>query len=273
VVDAIQASGAGVRGQLSRERIIRATIEVIERDGEDAVSMRRIAAELGSGVMSLYNHVPNKDALLDAVAEYVLADFRAASDAHGADADWRDQARTLVRLFRTISRRYPRCITVVIMRQLNSATGLHPLESALATARAAGFDGELAVRIMRTFVSYALGTLVNEARLTRMQAAGVDVREYATRMDVRQFPHIVDLADTLAHVNHEADFEFGLELLINAVSALPRDALPREALPRDDAPSPEIPVQETRHGAKRPEGNRGRAESGHGPPSPRSTGH
>lgn len=237
MVDTAHA-GTGVRGQLSRERIIRAAIDVIERDGEDAVSMRRIAAELGSGVMSLYNHVPNKDALLDAVAEYVMAEFSFVGD---AGADWRDQARTLVRLFRTISRRYPRCINVVIMRQLNTATGLHPLECALATARAAGFDGELAVRIMRTFVSYALGTLVNEARLDRMQAGGLDAREYAARMDVARFPHIVDLADTLAHFNHEADFEFGLDLLINAVAALPREQPTRAGPASGDADAAEVP--------------------------------
>lgn len=212
------------RGQLSRDRIVRAAVEMIERDGEDAISMRRIAAELRCGVMSLYNHIPNKETLLDAVAEHIMADFRFATD---SDADWRDQARALVRAFRNIARRYPRCINVVIMRQLNTTAGLHPLESALATARAAGFDGDVAVRIMRTFVAFALGSLVNEARVDRVHhprtvgpPAGMD--RSPGEVDPARFPNIAELAGTLVQFDHEADFEFGLDLLITALEALPR---------------------------------------------------
>jgi AcrR family transcriptional regulator len=215
-VATIQAT-VGVRGQLTRGRIVQAAVDMIERDGEDAVSMRRIAARLQCGVMSLYNHIANKEALLDAVAEHIMADFEFAADAH---TDWRDQARALVRSFRKISRRYPRCINLVIMRQLNTDAGLRPLESALATTRAAGFDGETAVRIMRAFVSYALGSLVNEARLTRIRATGTPHADHTP--DARRFPNIVELADELTHLDHEADFEFGLDLLINAVAALHR---------------------------------------------------
>ena len=165
---AAQGESAAERAQLTRERIVSAAVELVEREGEDALSMRRIAAELGYGVMSLYNHVPNKAALLDAIAEYVMADLQFAAV---PQADWRDQARALVRTFREVSRRYPRSVNVVIMRQLNSHAGLRPLELALATARAAGFDGVTAVRVMRTFVAYALGTVVNDARLDRWTPA------------------------------------------------------------------------------------------------------
>jgi AcrR family transcriptional regulator len=190
---------------------------MIERDGEDAVSMRRLAAELQCGAMSLYNHVPNKEALFDAVAEYIMAGFEFSAD---AKADWRDQARSLVRSFHAISRRYPRCINLVIMRQLNTPAGLRPLESALATARAAGFDGEVAVRVVRTFVAYALGSLLNEARLTRQGPESEHAREQARSLDPGRFPNIVDLADRLMYTDHEADFEFGLDLLIAAIDTL-----------------------------------------------------
>jgi AcrR family transcriptional regulator len=210
-------AAAGARGQLSRERIVRAAIAVIERDGDDEVSMRRLAAELGCGVMSLYNHVPNKDALLDAVAEFVMADLRVAPDAAG---DWREQARIQVRSFREIARRYPRCVDVVVARHLNSPAGLHPLESALATARRAGFDGAAAVRIVRAFVAYALGSIANEARLRRL--APDPLARAGGHFDAAEFPHIAELADELVRFDPEADFAFGLELLIGAVAALPR---------------------------------------------------
>src|SRR6202167_4710631 len=76
--------------QLTRERIISAAMELIEREGVDAVSMRRIAAQLDSGVMALYNHVPSKLALLEGVAERVMSgiDFSVYPD-----ASWEDLVR------------------------------------------------------------------------------------------------------------------------------------------------------------------------------------
>lgn len=201
-----------LRGQLSRDTIIRTAIEMIERDGDDAVSMRRIAAELRYGVMSLYNHVPSKEALLDAVAERVLGEFDFSAD---PGADWRDQARALVRTFRQLSRRYPRSLNVVITRQLNSTAGLQPLEAALATARAAGFHGETAVRIMRAFVAYALGSLV-------LSKARADLHGHPDRVDAARFPNIAELGTELMRIDPDADFEFGLELLIGAVAGLAR---------------------------------------------------
>jgi AcrR family transcriptional regulator len=203
------------RVQLSRETIIRTAVELIERDGEAAISMRRIAAELRYGVMSLYNHVPSKETLLDAVAEHVMTGFDFSTD---LTLSWQDQARALVRSFRALARRYPRCLNVVITRQLNTSAGLQPLEAALATARSAGFDGETSVRIMRTFVAYALGGLLNEARLNEYQPDAAD----KAHVDPERFPNIAELGWSLTHADHDKDFEFGLELLISAVSALPR---------------------------------------------------
>jgi AcrR family transcriptional regulator len=221
---------------LNRERIVVSAVELLEREGEDALSMRRIAAELGYGVMSLYNHVPNKAALLDAIAEHVMGGAQFAAD---PQADWRDQARTLVRTFREISRKHPRSVNVVIMRQLNSPAGLRPLELALATARAAGFDGVTAVRVMRAFVAYALGTVVNEARLDQMRASAAPGPDcYAAQLDPAEFPNTLALAGTLMQHDHEADFEFGLDLLIAAVTALPRAAPTRAAPPCSGPPRP-----------------------------------
>ena len=219
-VGATPQVGTAQRAQLSRRRIVGTAVELLEREGEAALSMRRIAAELGFGVMSLYNHVPNKAALLDAISEYVMADLQFAARPR---ADWRDQTRALVRAFREISRKYPRSVNVVITRQLSSPAGLQPLELALATAHAAGFDGVTAVRVMRSFVAYALGTVINEARLSqRLAGAAEDLDGYVARLDPAEFPNTLALAGTLMEYDPDADFEFGLDLLINAVTALPR---------------------------------------------------
>ena len=219
---------------------MRAAVTLIERDGADVVSMRRVAAELGVGTMSLYNHVPNKSALLDGVAEFILSDMEFASgdgseDGSDPDADWRDQARGLAHAFRDVARRYPRSVLVVITRQPRSTVGMRPVEVALAAVRRGGFDGQEAVRLVRTVVSFVLGSLVNEIAVTGARDTGAggtgtagatsaaERAELAGELSWAGFTNVRDLLPVLAEHDHDADFEFGLELLIGAMQALPRD--------------------------------------------------
>jgi AcrR family transcriptional regulator len=207
--------------QLSRERIVTAAIDMIERQGVEAVSMRRIATELGCGVMSLYNHVPSKSALLDDVAERVMSgiDFTAAPG-----TDWQDQVRAQARAFRAIGRRYPRCTMVVVSRPTTSVTGLRPIENALATLREAGFGGPEAVLIMRSFVGFILGSLLREVGISPAlgDAQAGDPAQVMPRrtLDPADFPQVTSLTAELTHHDADADFEFGLDLLVHAIAAL-----------------------------------------------------
>jgi AcrR family transcriptional regulator len=205
--------------QLTRERIVAAAAELIEREGVDAVSMRRLAAELGSGVMSLYNHVPSKAALLDGVAEWVMSGIDFSSD---PDASWEDQVRAQARAFRQIARAHPRCTMVVVSRPTTSAAGMLPIEHALATLRGAGFGGEEAVRAVRAFVAYIVGSLLREVGVTPSVARPEDDAPTGRRLrlDPAEFPQATSLAAELMVKDHDADFEFGLDLLVRAVADL-----------------------------------------------------
>lgn len=196
---------------------MRAAVDVIERDGADALSMRRVAAELGAATMSLYNHVSNKAAMLDSVAEYIMADMEFAAD---PAADWREQARGLARTFRDIARRYPRSVLVVITRQPRSASGLHTLDMVLGAVRQAGFEGATAVRVVRTFEAYILGSLMREASLA--ESPPLNTEGFAEVLDGAGLPNIRALLSVLVERDFDGDFEFGLDLLIGAVAALPR---------------------------------------------------
>jgi AcrR family transcriptional regulator len=200
---------------LSRPRIVAAAIDLIEREGADAVSMRRIAGDLGVGVMSLYNHVPNKSTLLDAVAETVLSQIEFADD---PDAEWPDRVRMQALAFRQIAHHYPRCTMVVVSRQLQSPAGLLPVERALATLRDAGFDGHDAVRILRTFIAYIVGSLLREVGVTPTFAPTQRPDLAVKDVDPLLFPEVSGLASALIDCDHEAEFEFGLELLIQAIT-------------------------------------------------------
>jgi AcrR family transcriptional regulator len=198
---------------LSRERIVRAAVELIERDGPDAVSMRRLATEVGAGVMSLYNHVPSKADLLDAVAEHILLELEFAADRH---APWHEQSRGLMRTLRSIGHRYPRSVMLVVTRLPGTAAGMRPIERALATARAAGFEGREAVRVMRVFVNFALGALVHEAgRAAQGVVPSIDGLS-------EEFANVRELLPQLSAYDPDDEFEYGLELLISAISALDR---------------------------------------------------
>jgi AcrR family transcriptional regulator len=207
-----------VAGTLSRDLIVRTAVRLIERDGINAVSMRRLATELGTGAMSLYNHVPNKAALLNAVAEHILAELDFTAD---PTLDWKAAARSMARSFRDVAYRYPRSVMVVVSRQLNSPTGLRPVEHALATARAAGFHGRDAVRVMRAVVNYVLGCLVHEASQTEARWAA-ELQPMVTEAELTSagLVNVAELLPALAEHDSEADFEFGLELLISALEAL-----------------------------------------------------
>ncbi|MEV0592429.1 TetR/AcrR family transcriptional regulator [Nonomuraea cavernae] len=202
---------------LSRARIIAAAIDLIEREGADAVSMRRIAAELGFGVMSLYNHVPNKDALLNGVAETVLSEIEFTDD---PDAHWTDRVRMQARAFRQIAHGHPRSTMLVVSRQLRSTAGLLPVERALATLRSAGFDGVHAVRVLRMFIAFIVGSLLREVGVTPTFAP--DHRHTVEEVDATLFPEVSALSSLLRSCDHEAEYEFGVELLIQAIAVHPQ---------------------------------------------------
>ncbi|MEU6998617.1 TetR/AcrR family transcriptional regulator C-terminal domain-containing protein [Nonomuraea sp. NPDC046570] len=200
---------------LSRARIVATAIDLIEREGAEGVSMRRIAAELGVGVMSLYNHVPNKSALLDGVAEAVLSQIEFTDD---PDAHWTERVRMQAHAFRAITHHYPRSTMLVFGRQLHSNAGLLPVERALATLRGAGFDGQQAVRMLRMFIAYIVGSLLREVGVTPTFAPVHGSMVKAGEVDPALFPEVSELAPLLTACDHEAEFAFGLELLIEAIA-------------------------------------------------------
>lgn len=204
---------------------MRAATDLIEREGADALSMRRVAAELEVAVMSLYNHVPSKAALLDAIAERILAGMVVPAD---PDLHWTDRARSLVRAFRKVAHDYPRSVTLVLTRKVDAPSGMRPVEHALAVAAEAGFDGQTSVRVMRALLAYAIGAQMREVGAVEMldylrkddATAGSAPR--LDFLDPAEFPHVVALQQDLLRHDPETDFEFGLDLLLTAVDALPR---------------------------------------------------
>jgi AcrR family transcriptional regulator len=214
---AADPSSSAARGRLSLELIVEAAVRIIETEGETAASMRRISAELGVAAMSLYNHVPNKAALLDAVAEWVGAQIELPPD---PDADWDTRARTISRAFRDVVRRYPNCMQLAMSRAPMSWVGLRPLEYAYAMVHQAGFTGTDAIRVVRAVTSFVIGSIATEtARMQAAAALSTAGMLLPGAVSPEEFPHLTALGPSLLELDPEADFEFGLDLLLQALAA------------------------------------------------------
>jgi AcrR family transcriptional regulator len=205
--------------QLTRRRVIAAAMDLIERDGADAVSMRRLATELGCGLVALYNHVPSMSALLDGVADAVMSSIQVTSVPAGA---WQEQIRAQALAFRQIARAHPRCTMVVVSRPPSAASVVRPAEAALATLREAGFGGQDAVRIVRAFVAYIMGSLLLQIGVASALDAsdGEGAETHRPRLRPAEFPQLASLTAEVSTRDPDADFEFGLDLLVHAVAAM-----------------------------------------------------
>ena len=130
-------------GKVTRDVVLAAALEIIDRDGADALSMRRLARALDRDPMILYRHAPNKAALLDGVAETVLAQLKVDS----ADPDWAAQLRAVARNYRALALAHPHVVPLLVTRPLATPLALRPpgtlrpLEDVLELLTRAGYSG------------------------------------------------------------------------------------------------------------------------------------
>jgi AcrR family transcriptional regulator len=113
------ANGAG---KITRDVVLAAALEIIDADGADGLSMRRLARALDRDPMILYRHAPNKAALLDGVAETVLAQLTVDS----ADPDWATQLRTVARGYRRLALAHPKVVPLLVTRPLATPLACAP---------------------------------------------------------------------------------------------------------------------------------------------------
>jgi AcrR family transcriptional regulator len=180
--------------------------------------MRKVAAELGAGVMSLYNHVPDRDALVEGVAQAVLAGLDAPEQEADPGRDWRLDARAIVDAFRAAARRYPGSMHLVLTSGLDLVFTWQAAEHVLMRLAAAGFDGETSVRALRAVMAYAIGSEMMRGGALRMPDAAARI----IQADPGHFPLTIALSGELRRPDPDADFACGLDMLLSALDRLPR---------------------------------------------------
>jgi len=209
-------------GKITRDRVLAAALEIIDADGADGLSMRRLARALGRDPMILYRHAPNKAALLDGVAETVLAQLKVDA----ADPDWAAQLRTVARGYRRLALAHPKVVPLLVTRPLATPLGLRPrgtlrpLEDILTLLTRAGFSGPDALHIYRALFGFLHGHVLNELQELVEKPDETDdlLRLGLHRLPLGEFPLLRSLAPVLAAYDGGAELERGLDILLTGLT-------------------------------------------------------
>ncbi|MDQ4126604.1 MAG: TetR/AcrR family transcriptional regulator C-terminal domain-containing protein [Actinomycetota bacterium] len=203
------------RRSLDRRRILETAVRFVDREGLEALSMRKLGAELQVEAMSLYNHVPNKNALLDGMVEVLLGELRIPPE----DEGWEERVRGAYRAFRGLAQRHPNVFPLLVTRPPDTMDGAWLVEEFLKTLGKAGFDPKTSLHAFRALSSYATGYAMAEIRGFAMEPSGS--RPGAGALSTEEFPQISALNQELEEVDRDAEFEFGLDLILHGLKERP----------------------------------------------------
>jgi AcrR family transcriptional regulator len=210
-------------GQLTRSIILQTALSIVDRDGVDRLSMRRLSVALGRDPVMLYRYVANKAAVLDGVAEIVLAQL----SVDNTDPDWAGQLRTVARAFRRLALAHPNVVPLLVTRPLATPLGqrppgmLRPLEDVLALLTSAGFAGDDALHVYRVLFGFLYGHILNELQevIERPEETDHVLRLGLHRLAITEFPLLRALAPTLASYDGAAELDRFLDLLLPGLTA------------------------------------------------------
>lgn len=204
-----------VRRPLTREAILKAALKLVDTQGLEGLSMRRLGKELGVEAMSLYNHIPSKAALLDGLIEYVIAEVEPTD----RSKDWTAQVRDMAHSYRALANAHPHIVPLIATRPFNTATALDPLERALGVFRSAGFDETSSIHAFRTVASFATGYTLAETEGFFGEHVPTDTEEVidAANLDADRFPTLLELLPAIAACDHDEEFDFALDVIIEGL--------------------------------------------------------
>jgi len=206
------------RAPLSRERVLRAAVKLADRDGIESLSMRKLGQELGVEAMSLYNHVSNKEEILDGLVDAVFAEIELPPPG----VDWAEAMRRRAVSAREALKRHPWALGLLESRVQPGPANLRHHDAVLGSLRTAGFSIEMSAHAYSVLDSYIYGFTLNELALplaTRQdvtEVAGNIVRE----SPAGEYPYLTEMA--IEHVmkqkyDYGDEFEFGLELILEGL--------------------------------------------------------
>jgi AcrR family transcriptional regulator len=195
---------------LSHEQIRRQALRLIDEDGIEKFSTRKLGSALGCEAMAIYWYYPSKDALLDAVVDELLS--RVGIDAgDAADRDWVAAMRRLAHSYRGLAKQHPRAFPLMATRRFATESTYAFLERLFALARRQGLDDRTTARFYRAVSSYCSGIALSE--LAGDSSTGLGPAALGAR-----FPGVAAVWPWLEPAHQDDLFSFGLEILLAALA-------------------------------------------------------
>ena len=209
--------------RLSRDTVVEAALTLADAEGLEAVTIRRLATDLGVTPMALYWHFKDKEQLLDGVSELVLGEMDLPVDEPGRP--WEDQLRGVLDALLAVLRAHPAVTEVVKTRVLLSEPGLELTERVLGLLRAAGFTVEQASQVAMQALITMVGLVAAEPGKTLAEESEDDhdqrlrtKKAHLLTLSPKRYPHVVEAADPLTACASSDDyFSVGLDVVLRGM--------------------------------------------------------
>jgi len=209
------------RAPLNLQRTLQVAVVIADDDGLDAVTMRRLARELGVEAASLYHHVNGKNQILDGLVEAVAAEIERPAPS----TDWRMAITERAINTRAVLRRHPWAVSLMASRTSPGPATLGLLEAGIRCFREGGFSIRQAAHAISVVDSYVHGFVLQEVNLpfhdeSELAAMTGDIMETSA---VSEFPYLFEM--TVEHVlkpgyDYGQEFDSGLNVVLDGVAAL-----------------------------------------------------
>jgi AcrR family transcriptional regulator len=215
------------RPRLTKSAVVGRALEMTDQDGVDALTIRRLATELGVTPMALYWHFRSKDELLVALCEQIWAEIDLDVD---QSAPWPDQLRAMLGSLVGVLRAHPSGPQLILAHEKEGTASMRAAELALSLLRGVGFSPEQASEITRGALWHALSLVMSEpgfepdvkASLTDSERAEHQRRKQVkiAMLPSEQYPVLVECAVPFTTVDPDFHYRFGIDLFVAGVQAL-----------------------------------------------------
>jgi AcrR family transcriptional regulator len=213
--------------QLSRDAIVEAAVRVIDAEGIDALSMRRVAQEFGTGAASLYAYVANKDELMELLVDWVMREVVNRWRGPEPTAEnWRELAKDSVRLSRDVLVEHRDLAKAFIGRIPFGPYGLQAVELQLSILRAGGLPDQIAAYAGDLLGTYLVSEAIEEqiwrtrfpdADSAQLREKMGEISDYLSALPIDRFPNLVALAGPM--MSQGDRFELGLEVIMRGLAS------------------------------------------------------
>jgi AcrR family transcriptional regulator len=210
------------REPITRELVVETALRLLDRDGLDQLSMRRVAEELDTGAASLYWHVGSKDGLLDLIFDRVIGEITVPDPEPGR---WQEQLKEVAHTMRATILRHRDIVRISIGRIPMGPNSLANSERLFAVMRGGGLPDQLAVTGQHLLFAVVNGfTLDETVDLGVGEAAPVDeqaamqARDYIASLPADRFPNLVAVADHFAFADADARFTLLIDLYVDGLA-------------------------------------------------------